>query len=850
MGSQLRILAPQGQSRPSNKQKFRNLLQSSEPPSSPLAKGTKCDALEIDGQPCYAVLPTEGQAWCSRHFKEMKALNADWKQAQQEAEEIQGLSNPDFAKQKVLKLRLAIDLRRQVSQRFYKRGGDTADHIQWIMKLERDVRALADQKLVSSLTANRPPPAELNTWSPASAIGDHITVLQSPLDPKIPISALRDIPDDGTIIVFKHFYADLCATAVRRLYEVVPDLNDGPPDASSTSPDRRSPKLLDGGTDILRAWFRIMILNDSEAEALEHATKASTIDEFLKGRHASQVETYIDFFEKAWRPHALQYLRVAICAQTLAAREVKTISILGGVIPSTTEGLKMTKPCWDILYRWFPKLLTPWTLASMCQTFEDYTTICKLLMIGLYREHWYDPDSTLLECTTGVYLGFIPSSTSDNGRVSFPTDSKDGSISEVQCRNYITGQMAIGDPLTERLLDELRKRTERLLLVVYEGTNADATVYPSEDDLFIRRRRSAKTEDALKDAEWTTEVTLEDIKNNLRLRKSSMYDPIVVDSWQFIVIDKQPGLPFSLFDLIQDALLMLVGDPSPRQLAKMVIRDVIPPAVQQIFLDEMILQSALELRYPPPRDIQYEGNRVRCWNVEEGLLASRWPKFEESRTRDEDRFIMCVVEDMEKKGLVTLAPEYEHPQTRPLVIQGTDGGLDLYFPYDFKEKSPDSLESTTSLRALPPPDCLLEFAKSFKEKHPTALMAKGSVQTHYCAWPMPAIKRLGNSRLNFATWKGHIYYWNAMPFDRPWAERAWQYYLHHYMNAQYPFVMFYLTTFVICAVDETGVEEAMVSILDEADKHDWKLIIPPLRHWTTDIDSLHLTDTFQGIRPV
>lgn len=92
-----------------------------------------------------------------------------------------------------------------------------------------------------------------------------------------------------------------------------------------------------------------MVLNDSEADALENATKAKRIDDYLNGCHVSQLEMYCDFFEKAWRPHAVQYLRAAICAQTLAGGDIKTIGLLGGMIPSTTEGLRMTKPCWDIL---------------------------------------------------------------------------------------------------------------------------------------------------------------------------------------------------------------------------------------------------------------------------------------------------------------------------------------------------------------------------------------------------------------------------------------------------------------------------------------------------------------------
>lgn len=169
-----------------------------------------------------------------------------------------------------------------------------------------------------------------------------------------------------------------------------------------------------------------------------------------------------------------------------------------------------------------------------------------------------------------------------------------------ETRNWMCGQMAMGDPFTREFLEELRRRTDRLHLVVYEGTSADATVHPTEPDLFINRFRTAKTREGLHEAEWTTSMTLEDIKNQLRMRKTSMYDPIVVDSWQFIIIDRDVGQPFELVDIVQDALLMLVGDPSPRQIAKRVVRSVIPQSVQDSFLEEMTIESVPELRYPRP----------------------------------------------------------------------------------------------------------------------------------------------------------------------------------------------------------------------------------------------------------
>ncbi|OAL52599.1 hypothetical protein IQ07DRAFT_505038 [Pyrenochaeta sp. DS3sAY3a] len=740
----------------------RSLLRFSLAPDPPSTSGTKCDALDSDGRPCDVVLSSAGNdPWCNRHLKEWKDLSIKWNKTQKDAEKLV-VTGLDVAKQKVMKIRLSIDLRRQIRDRFYARGGDIQDYIKWIGKLETDLRQLADTLLMENL--NRGPTPEtpgIHTGTPhpdKAELGESIMILQSPLDPKIPMESLQGMPDDGTILILKHFYVDLCNEIIRRLYKIVPDLDDSPKRAKS--PNSADTVHDDHGTDIVRAWFRIMVLNDSEASVLEHATRSRTIDSFLSGCHASQIEMYCDFFEKAWRPHAAQYLRAAICAQTLAGGDIKTIQLLGGTIPSTTEGLRMTKPCWDILYRWFPTLLTPWTLASICSNFEEYTTVCKLLMLKLYNDHWFDPTSIMTECSTGVYLGFIPTSKGES--TSLPGPKQEGKLwVERQSRNYLCGQMAIGHALTQAFLDELRKRIATLYLVVYEGTHADATVHPTEPDLFISRHRSALSREELDRADFSTTLTLEDIKNQLRMRKTSMYDPIVVDSWQFIIIDREVGLPFKLMEIVQDTLLMLVSDPSPRSIAKRVIREVIPGSVQEIYLEEIQIESSMDMRYAAPPEIQYEGNRFRCHDPDRSIVLAEQAKLVSADIhRDTNRTIRRIVEDMERCGIITLATEYEKPQTYPVIVQGSDGAADLYFPYHNRTATSES--GHAPLIPLPSKSCLLDFARAFKEKNPNAVMARGSIQTHYCAWPMPAIKSLGNSGSNFATWEGHLYQWNAM----------------------------------------------------------------------------------------
>ena len=382
-------------------------------------------------------------------------------------------------------------------------------------------------------------------------------------------------------------------------------------------------------------------------------------------------------------------------------------------------------------------------------------------MLGMYNEHWFDPTSILSECTTGVYLGFVPTSKGDySSGISSPR-SGDDSYVHIESRNYLCGQMAMGDSFTRDFLEELRRRSNRLFLVVYEGTNAEATVHPTEPELFINRHRSSSTREGLYEAEWRTTMTLEDIKNQLRMRKTSMYDPIVVDSWQFIIIDREVGQPFELLDIVQDALLMLHGDPSPRTVAKRVVRTVMPPSLQEIILQEMEIECSPDLRYPPPHEVQYDGNRFRCHDPDQSMVvAHQRDTASEKLTRNENRFIRRVVEDMERCGIISLLPDWQEPQSQPVIMQGTDGALDLYFPYEHTEMTSDG-QRVPSL-PFPPTNSLSDFAHAWKQQNPNGIMAKGSIQTHYCAWPMPAMKSLGNTGSNFATPEGHVYYWNAM----------------------------------------------------------------------------------------
>jgi len=132
---------------PSVKASSRTILRSNDVPPSPTVSGAVCEALEADGRPCKGThTTTTGDPWCGKHHQEWKDINAKWNRVHKEAER-QTVTSSETAKQKVLKLRQSVDLRRTIRDRFYPRGGDIQDYIRWIAKLETDIRQLADTLL-------------------------------------------------------------------------------------------------------------------------------------------------------------------------------------------------------------------------------------------------------------------------------------------------------------------------------------------------------------------------------------------------------------------------------------------------------------------------------------------------------------------------------------------------------------------------------------------------------------------------------------------------------------------------------------------------------------------------------
>lgn len=320
------------------------------------------------------------------------------------------------------------------------------------------------------------------------------------------------------------------------------------------------------------------------------------------------------------------------------------------------------------------------------------------------------------------------------------------------------------------------------------------------------------------------------------------------DYWQFIIVDRISCQPFVLLDAIGDILIELSGEPSQKSMYENVVKGVIPLEEQETYLDN--IGAALEGERPETvfTNMDYEGNRSRCWDAENSLpelLASRRGI---TVPVEYSRFISRLCENLESEGTIRVTEEYIAPHGSAFAFPGSDGKLDLYIDYQAlaATANPAALNSSFD---LPPPDSLLRFAKAFKLRNAKAIFAKASVVTRYCAWPMDALVPRSGGLPTFTTPAGHVYEWLKTPFDYPFAANIWQYLLRHYFQDCAEFACFHLTAFVICAVDAQDAGEKVKQLQGTAGKHGLKLNIPPVSLWVDRCERAGLERIYKGVRP-
>ena len=144
MSVQLRMSSSKERRQNNFRGKSRRLLYLNNVPDSPISTEAVCEAVESDGRACWVALPSSSDdIWCYQHHNEWRQMSTRWAKVNQDAEKMM-VTGLESAKQKTIALRQSVYLRREIQHRFYPRGGDIKDYIEWIQKMENDTRHLAD----------------------------------------------------------------------------------------------------------------------------------------------------------------------------------------------------------------------------------------------------------------------------------------------------------------------------------------------------------------------------------------------------------------------------------------------------------------------------------------------------------------------------------------------------------------------------------------------------------------------------------------------------------------------------------------------------------------------------------
>ena len=537
---------------------------------------------------------------------------------------------------------------------------------------------------------------------------DSPLVYRSILSQQVPVNKLSHLEPDNPVHVIKTFMVDMANRNVDKLLEIAPALDD------SVEP-KVTEDVLDDTDDgiansVIQNWFRRLVLARGQPDVLRLASRYTRIIGFLRsGVEVEELRKYVEYFENV-DSDALSHFRRAVSDSYLAGNR-PTMTILGGSISIDDENGELSTDQWDMIFKNFQSITPGILLPCLYMTFADSLHLSKLLLLNRYGGDWLlDEDSSLRDFPIGTFLGFVVS-TQGFCDPPLPKIATEGQhFREAEFRNYVAGRMSTKDPLTERLITELKRRTGVCLLIVWKGAGLEEAMFQSEQDIFIERTRTADTREGLSDAPWAVSLDLSFVASDLwRLR--SMYGETYEDYLQFLVIDRVPGLPFRLVHMIEDALMELSGDLSVDKFVRTYVEDVMPADEKEEYLEAVMV--AMTAGAPRSEIIAeqvcYEGNRSRCWDANQfstrlfetrrGLLVSV----------EHARFIAALCKDMESKGTIRIMDNYSVPQGMAYAVPGSDGKLDLYIDYH-RMLTDARLDRLDSKFELPPTDALLDFA--------------------------------------------------------------------------------------------------------------------------------------------
>ncbi|PYH97928.1 hypothetical protein BO71DRAFT_279064, partial [Aspergillus ellipticus CBS 707.79] len=807
-----------------------------------------CDALSPKGTECTNTTSKPDYFLCQPHHRECGELHHQYKQIEKK---YRNLKLPrDFsvetARQKIAYGRQAVALRDQVRRRFFSESTKNKGHIQWILQLDAEIRALEEKVRVmeggissSSAAAVMPDTEEDDEEEdaePQQKVPAHRSLFSS-----LSEKAFDHLPKNHPVTAVKRGLIKITDALIEKLYQAVPSLNDSLPTVEGIGGTRRAPNE---GDHVMRFVFREYLSWSADAEALSRATQSDSIDSFLRGCDIAELEEYIDFFDS----FTLHFLHDAVCDFFLPS-DAPSATILGSAIATDDAHRKLDVRGWDILYGYFSSAHW-WNVKSLCVSFEEVVLVQKLIALKRYGSSDGNPEwwSVGGLCYESVFHGFVPVTRGylDSSK---PAETEThGIVTQNEARCYLVGRMAKSEPLAERLIQELVKRVGRYIVVASDMKEGEiARTDEIEENPWVQRMRSAPVGHRLQDAVGAVDYSLQDICRKVQFMHFFQESNLGDDFIDIIIIDRQPGREFDILSEVTDALAMLAGDPSPQELLHRTIRTILPPNERAQYIKSHDLPNPPTISTLPLPDIHYEDNRIRSWSLADETTDLIIHQLHRKKSVRERRLIRKILTDMEYRGLITPLTRNQSVHTSPILLKGTDGHEDLYFNYN-QNHNPSTHYPINRPGISTSADTLSTFAHSIQASYPTAVFAKGRLNVHYCAWPMP-MPTITRSHPTFCTAEGYLYRWNVLPFDFPLSALSWQFYVRSKLNAKLPFVYIVGTTFVISAKTPALVETNIQQLLDVAGQHGWKVSVPEPFQWTRDIESLDLGTLWMGVGP-
>lgn len=104
--------------------------------------------------------------------------------------------------------------------------------------------------------------------------------------------------------------------------------------------------------------------------------------------------------------------------------------------------------------------------------------------------------------------------------------------------------------------------------------------------------------------------------------------------------------------------------------------------------------------------------------------------------------------------------------------------------------------------------------------------------------------------LHLAPWRSGSYA-ALILFQHPFKRCSWRRWrLNPLKSFDFlPFVMFYLSSFFICALDEEDAQRKTEILLEETEDRVWRVSIPEIRNWKSHVQDPKLDALYSGMKP-